>query len=156
MKLFPTQKRHYFTKGASPRIYTRASTNSYAWIMHSGSSVKTSVKWRFALTTPLLLNAGGCEGLQNQEGVVFESEQELVHAIMERSDSNELKKWVAERLAALASYRAEKELSTCPESNIDLSYSLRSYYQTLYLDFGNLFVKYESLIDCRSNFRTSQ
>jgi len=67
------------------------------------------------------LNAGGCEGLQNQEGVVFESEQELVHAIMERSDSNELKKWVAERLAALASYRAEKELSTCPESNIDLS-----------------------------------
>ena len=88
--------------------------------------------------------------MQNQEGVVFESEQELVHAIMERSDSNELKKWVAERLAALASYRAEKELSTCPESNIDLSYSLRSYYQTLYLDFGNLFVKYESFIDCRS------
>ena len=95
--------------------------------------------------------------MQNQEGVVFESEQELVHAIMERSDSNELKKWVAERLAALASYRAEKELSTCPESNIDLSYSLRSYYQTLYLNLGNLlFVKHESLIDCRSNFRTSQ
>jgi hypothetical protein len=101
-------------------------TKNQAFFAWSASDIRNmySILWdHIALTTPLLLNRGGCEGLQNQEGVVFESEQELVHAIIERSDSNELKEWVAERLAALASYRAEKELSTCPESNIDLSYS---------------------------------
>ena len=69
-----------------------------------------------ALTTPMFLNKSSHTHLEQQYGVMFESEQELVDAVLEKSDASEVREWVVNRLSSLASYRVEKDMGIALES----------------------------------------
>jgi hypothetical protein len=90
-----------------------ALTKNEAFFAWSASDIRNMypILWdHLALTTPILLDH---ESAQERGGVIFESEQGLVDAVLEKSNINEANAWVADRLEALVNYGIEK-LSTCP------------------------------------------
>ena len=84
----------------------------FAW---SASDVRNlyDIVWdHLALHTPLRLDTDDIGhtsqgNLNDHEGLLFESEQNLVDAVLDKRPRDEVQEWVTQRLAALAEYKEE-------------------------------------------------
>jgi len=121
LQLFTTQVQTVLADAPTPYLASddilmhlnTAFTRNGAFFAWAASDIRNMyfILWdHIALTTPIFLNKSGNEDQEQRGGVIFQSEQELVDAVLEKSDSNQVRKWVVNRLLSLASYRAENDL----------------------------------------------